>query len=1251
MKADLLLQQLGLMGLLAGTLNAAALTTVVHAEPMTPRDGEQITPATLDESAASTIPTETVRSIQAPAAAPTAPEAATAPLDTQEKKQTPAASVEISSTQVRILSPAPNELLDIPSAPITLQFIEGQTVDLQVNGVSVDPKLIGRTETNNTTKVVTQTWYGVTLREGDNTITAQIKDGTAQANATATKVQVRGIPQQLKVETVTKRIPADGRSTTVIRGQLVDAQGNRSNRDALITLTPEAGEFIGADTDKDQVGYQVQARQGQFEATLRSGLQAQTAKVRASTGEIEAFVQVEFETSLRPSIATGVLDVRFGARGTDYYSGFREFLPADRDNTAKIDLRSAVFASGKIGDWLFTGAYNSNRALNQDCNGTTRFLRDAQVCDQQYPVYGDSSTSTRVAQSQDSVFLRLERNQDFITWADYNTQELATASQEFTAINRQLHGLKLNYNAGNFQFTGFYGDNVQGFQRDTLPPDGTSGYYFVSRRLLVAGSENVSVETQELNRPGTVLERKVLTRGVDYDIDYDRGSLLFRQPLLRTDVDAKTGTTLVRQLVVTYQYESQQNANIYGGRVRYHFSKEQNKESWLGATYFRENQGVRHFELYGADALIPLSPKFNLIAEYARSTNDSDLLGPVSGSAYRLEAKGELFGGVQSRTYWRSAETGFANNATISFVPGQTRYGTELTAQVAPTTNLHLQYDHEDNVGVAPQPLSNLADLLTPRTQALPGSGVNNSLTTITAGVQQKFGQADLTVDWLNRNRVDQATEQKSISSQLRTRFSVPVADKLTFRAQNELNLGSTQDAIYPDRTTLGLEWAVYPGVSIQLNQNFIAGGSFGSNSFTSLDTKADYKLAENTTLSGRYSILSGINGLSSQGALGLNHRWVVSPGLRVNLGYERVFGDAFATTNTGTQFAQPFAAGQGVSALGVQSGDNYNIGFEYTDNPDFKASARYEYRTSAAGTNTVLTASAAGKITPSLTALLRYNQAGIANQSLSGLGDTTNLKLGIAYRDPKDDTFNALLRYEYRKNPSIIPENLLLGVGTSSQDHTLALEAIYAPSWQWELYGKYALRSSSTQLDQNFTSSSLISLAQLRTTYRFAYNFDFVGEARWISQPQAGYSEMGAVAEVGYYLSPNLRLAAGYSFGHINDRDFGGTRAAGGAYLGLTVKVNELFDGFGLQKVVPPQQQESQLAQAPLNPVITPVQAPQARQFFAPQGVSFMPPSTPSLLTVSQIQKNAETKMRADLIQYQESSEALGTLEELHVQ
>ncbi len=84
------------------------------------------------------------------------------------------------------------------------------------------------------------------------------------------------------------------------------------------------------------------------------------------------------------------------------------------------------------------------------------------------------------------------------------------------------------------------------------------------------------------------------------------------------------------------------------------------------------------------------------------------------------------------------------------------------------------------------------------------------------------------------------------------------------------------------------------------------------------------------------------------------------------------------------------------------------------------------------------------------------------------------------------------------------------------------------------------------------------------------------------LNQPTAGYSELGLVGELGYYLTPNLRLAAGYSSGSVNvDRDFNGSRSTGGLYLGLTVKLNELFDGFGLQKTPPPQQQE------PIDPAV----------------------------------------------------------------
>jgi hypothetical protein len=220
------------------------------------------------------------------------------------------------------------------------------------------------------------------------------------------------------------------------------------------------------------------------------------------------------------------------------------------------------------------------------------------------------------------------------------------------------------------------------------------------------------------------------------------------------------------------------------------------------------------------------------------------------------------------------------------------------------------------------------------------------------------------------------------------------------------------------------------------------------------------------------------------------------------------------------------------------------------------------------------------GRFTRALIGLTSFQWASAANQTLSGVGDSMTLRVGLAYRDPKNDKINALLRYEFRQNPSNIPESILIGTGSGSQDHLLAAEVLYAPDWRWELYGKLGLRYSSTSLSEDLLGTSMVSLAQMRATYRLGYRWDIAGELRYIGQPTANYNEFGVVAEVGYYLNPNLRLSAGYVFGNISDQDLGGSRSASGPYVGLTIKLdNNLFKGFGFGKnVAPAQQQESRV-------------------------------------------------------------------------
>ena len=1122
-----------------------------------------------------------------------------------------------SSSRINILSPTVGTVLDAPATTVVLQMPINTKVELLVNGKAIDASLIGRSELDETNKTITQTWYGVPLQAGDNTITAKAISKDIEP-VSSISVKVRGIPVKLVVSTLESRIPADGRSYVTVDGQLVDESGNRSNWDAVVTLEASEGEFIGTDALPEQPGFQVKARQGKFSVQLKAGLKTGTVTIRALNGQMEAFTQVQFETDLRPSLVTGAIDLRIGARGTDFYRSLRDFLPVDRDNRTQVDLYGAVFGTGRVGEWLFTGAFNNSRTLSQDCAGNSSLAGTEKYCDPQYPVYGDSSTVTRTTPSYDSLYLRFERNSpvqgastDYFMWGNFNTEEFASRSQQFSSISRQLQGFKGNFNLGDLQITGFYSNIGKGFQRDTIAPNGTSGTYFLSKRLLINGSENVVVELIDFFSVGTVVSRQELVRGKDYDINYDNGSILFRQPLLQTAL-GDVGQLLRRQIVVTYQNEQVggDNSSLYGGQLRYNLNRSQNQPSWIGANYFRESQGIRNFILYGANALISFGEKTQLIAEYARSQNDSEFLGYVSGAATRFELNSEIASGLLGKLYYSQAETGFANNATISFVPGQTKYGAQLSAKVSPTTSLQLQYNQENNLGLAPRPLTALADLFTPRQEAVPGSAVNNSLRTISLGLQQNFGAALLNLDLLYRDRQDRQVPNflASNSTQLRSRLSVPIADNVRLTAQNEVSLSATPDAVIPDRSVLALDWTIVQGLTARLGQQWFHTGPLAGNAITSADLLGEYKLGSDTNFTGRYSVIGGANATSNQGALGLNQRWQVLPGLRLNFGYEYVFGSFATTTGTGTSFLQPVAVGQSSSSLTFQNGNSYNIGAEYTDNPDLKASAKFEHRSDNTSSNTVFTASALGKLSPALTLLFNYQQSSAANQLIAGLGTIANLKVGLAYRDPQDDKFNLLLRYEYRQNPNIIPNSILFGSGSGYIDHTLALEGIYAPNWQWEFYGKLALRNSTTTIAQDFMGISLTNLTQLRATYRLGYNVELVGEARLLNQPTAGYSETGLVGEVGYYLTPNLRLAAGYSTGAVNiDRDFSGSRSVGGLYAGITVKLNELFDGFGLQKTPSRQQQEPIEPQAPV------AQQPQA----APQLTAAMP-TVPQIVSLN---------------------------------
>lgn len=1074
---------------------------------------------------------------------------------------------------LKILTPTSATPLDSISSSVIVVHPSAGTVTLTVNGFPVDNDLIGRTDKDVEAGTSNTTWYGVIFAPGENTLTATVEvDGVTYSDRTT--VITPGLPAEMRIRTRENDIIADGRSQATIVGSFYDEQGIDAVWNTTVSLFSSDGEFIGVDLEPDRPGFQVKAVDGEFTAEIQSTTEPETITLTAVVGELEAFTQLRQKPQLREvPLISGYFDLRYGARGTDFFDRFKYFLPTDGDNDHEFDVDSAIFATGSVGEWKFTGAYNSDRPINEDCDCSNRLFGGYQSSEYSYPVYGTSSSREATTPSIDQLYLRFERassvenaDPDFVMWGDYGVNEFANESQEYSATNRNLHGIKGHYNLGAVDLTAFYSSTVEGFQRDTIAPDGTSGYYFLSRRLLVAGSEDIYLESEEFNRPGTVVERQKLLRGRDYEIDYDRGSILFSDPIYATSAD-EFGEVLVNRIVASYQYEDagSSDTSIYGGRVRYHLNRDFQSASWLGASYINEDRDIYDFELFGVDSKLSFGDHTTLIAEFAHSKNVSLFQGDVEGSAYRVELDSKITDWLTANAYYRNVDPGFANNATLSFVPGQTRFGVATAAQLTDTTTLNLKYDHEDNFGTPPRPLDDFEQLINPGLEPVPGFTVDNSSTTITAGITQRLGQSQVALDWVSRDRSDRRDPNflRSNSQVLRSRVTLPLTDRVTVRAQNELGLSSSADSVTGDRTLVGVEYRLTDWINLNYSTSWFTRGPQSGKSITTVGLNADYALGEDTTLNARYNINGGVDGFTGVGTLGLQQKWNVLPGVRLDFGYQYTF-ENFGRTGNDLQFRQPFAVGQGASSLGLAGQTSFNVGFEYTDDTDFKVSGRWERRNSTQGGNTVLNLDAAGKITPSFTALFSYNYANAANQLFDEqLGGTSNLRLGLAYRDPESDNFNALLRFEHRQNPSVIPDTILFGSGTGSEETVLAAEAIYAPNWRWEFYGKYAFRNSTTFLADDFVSDSSVHLGQLRARYRLGYQWDVAVEGRWIGQASANFSEMGMMVETGYYFTPDLRLYTGYSFGRVDDYDFNGAREAGGVYAGVNVRLDGLFRGW----------------------------------------------------------------------------------------
>lgn len=584
----------------------------------------------------------------------------------------------------------------VKAVRVAIKHRIGQKVNLSVNGEPVDPLSFDGTKQNSNGSVQVSVWRGVPIKDRANILTADVVDKDGKLVQQLTR-EVYYSNSPLKAELLKDRsiLVADGVTNPVIAVRLTDRDGRPAHHGlvgdynvpspyspAESVDTKQANEFAGL-----EFGRQVWSIEGdegiayiKLNPTTASGSLSVTFPFRDGETSREQRIETWLEPGDRPWTVVGF------AAGTVGYNTLNERLEdlADDGDNLNVDGRIALYAKGRVtGKWLMTMAYDSDKKEDE-----TRFQG---VIDPRsyYTVYGDRSEQRYDAASVRRLYLKLERPQFYALFGDYDT---GITEPELARYQRSFNGIKAEYRNDQVSALAFGADAPNRYRREEIQGNGLSGPYALGTRNILANSEKIMIETRDRFRSDRIVERRELSRHIDYDIDYIAGTLRFRQPIL------SRGSGLDPQFIIA-EYEvlgvAGRDLNA-GGRATFQTADEVLK---IGATAVHDEDESIKTDLVGVDLRYRPTVNTEVRAELAVTDNESKIgaTGAVGNAATAWLVEAEHHGAkVDLLAYVRRQASGYGVGQINASESGTRKFGVDGRLRLAEDLSLGLTSYQED---------------------------------------------------------------------------------------------------------------------------------------------------------------------------------------------------------------------------------------------------------------------------------------------------------------------------------------------------------------------------------------------------------------------------------------------------------------------------------------------------------------------------------------------------------------------------
>ncbi len=507
-----------------------------------------------------------------------------------------------------------------PAIRIAIKHLPGQIITLTHDGAPVDGLNFEGTQTSPDGSFRISLWQGVEIHDGANNFVARVTDAEgAPVGELSRTVHLSSGALNVNFVADQSLLVANGLNRPVVAVRLTDRHGRPVRNGVVGEVRVAPPHRAAAELDAEQqrqlsgqdrgpTNWRIVGDDGMAYIELAPTTASGALRLNFLFREDQIVREQQLDLWLNPGDRPWTI-VGFAA-GTVGYNTLddrmepvAETMPSDN-----VDGRIALYATGRIlGQWLLTMSYDSDKAADE--------ARFGGVIDPRayYTIYADRADQGFDAASVRNLYLRLERPQFNALFGDFET---GIDDPQLARYQRALNGARAEYRGPQFAATAFVADTPFRHRRDELQGNGLTGPYQLGARDILANSERIIIETRDRLRSDLIIDRRTLTRHIDYDIDYFAGTIRFREPLLSRDSSLNP-----QFLIADYEVDGvgQRVVNA-GGRV-----------SWtspdgalrVGGTIIHDEDDSGNTDLGGVDFRWRPDASTEVRAEFAVTDNDT----------------------------------------------------------------------------------------------------------------------------------------------------------------------------------------------------------------------------------------------------------------------------------------------------------------------------------------------------------------------------------------------------------------------------------------------------------------------------------------------------------------------------------------------------------------------------------------------------------------------------------------------------